>query len=93
MTASLPRVTYSNISADFTPLHDWLDTALPAFRKSTLSRAWPNIVAGRHDVSGRAYEVRCPFDRDLLVATPARMPSGFRERAVNRVVSAISPLL
>ncbi|MGE0210622.1 MAG: aldehyde dehydrogenase family protein [Parvibaculaceae bacterium] len=68
MTASLPRVTYSNISADFTPLHDWLDTALPAFRKSTLSKAWPNIVAGRHDVSGRAYEVRCPFDRELLVA-------------------------
>ena len=33
------------------------------------------------------------FDRDLLVATPARIPTGRRERAVNRAVSAISPLL
>ena len=33
------------------------------------------------------------FDRDLLVATPARIPSGRRERAVNRAVSAISPIL
>lgn len=84
MTASLPRVTYSNIAADFTPLHDWLDTALPAFRKSTLSRAWPNIVAGRHDVSGRAYEVRCPFDRDLLVA---RLVAADK-KAVNSAVAA-----
>jgi 1-pyrroline-5-carboxylate dehydrogenase len=68
MNAALPRVTYSNIGADFTPLHDWLDEALPRFRSEMLGRAWPNIVAGRHDVSGRAYEVRCPFDRELLVA-------------------------
>lgn len=84
MTASLPRVTYSNVSADFTPLHDWLDTALPAFRKATLSRAWPNIVAGRHDVSGRAYEVRCPFDRDLLVA---RLVAADK-KAVNSAIAA-----
>src|SRR4029079_15023201 len=30
--------------------------------------AWPNVVEGRQDVSGRAYEVYCPFERDLLVA-------------------------
>ena len=33
------------------------------------------------------------FDRDLLVATPARIPTGRRERAVNRAVSAFSPFL
>jgi cardiolipin synthase len=33
------------------------------------------------------------FDRDLQVATPARLPSGWRERAVNAVMSAISPVL
>jgi cardiolipin synthase A/B len=33
------------------------------------------------------------FDKDLLVATPARIPEGRRERAINRAVSAISPLL
>ena len=68
MTPALPRVTYSNIAADFTPLHDWLDQAMRAFRIDVLGRAWPNIVKGRQDVSGRAYEVYCPFDRELLVA-------------------------
>jgi len=84
MSPSLPRVTYSNIGADFAPLHDWLDQALPRFRKEVLSRAWPNIVAGRHDVSGRAYEVRCPFDRDLLVARLV----GADAKAVRSAVSA-----
>jgi 1-pyrroline-5-carboxylate dehydrogenase len=68
MTRTLPRVTYSNISADFEPLHAHIDDALPKFRKEMLGRAWPNVVAGRQDVSGRAYEVHCPFDRELLVA-------------------------
>jgi 1-pyrroline-5-carboxylate dehydrogenase len=68
MPPALPRVTYSNIAADFTPLHDWLDEALPKFRADMLGRAWPNIVAGQHHVSGTSYDVHCPFDRDLLVA-------------------------
>jgi 1-pyrroline-5-carboxylate dehydrogenase len=68
MTAALPRVTYSNIAADFTPLHDWLDDALPKFRADMLGRAWPNIVGNQHNVSGTSYEVRSPIDRDLLVA-------------------------
>ena len=33
------------------------------------------------------------FDRDLEIAVPARMPEGWRERAVNAVMSAISPVL
>jgi len=68
MTPALPRVTYSNTAADFTPLHDWLDQAMRAFRLDVLGRAWPNIVGGRQDVSGRAYEVHCPFDREILVS-------------------------
>jgi 1-pyrroline-5-carboxylate dehydrogenase len=68
MTKQLPRVTYSNIGADFAPLHRFIDARIPEFRKSMLGRAWPNVVAGRQDVSGRAYEVFCPFDRELLVA-------------------------
>ena len=33
------------------------------------------------------------FDRDLAVSAPARMPAGWRERAVNAVWSAVSPVL
>ncbi|HKQ94436.1 MAG TPA: aldehyde dehydrogenase family protein [Aestuariivirgaceae bacterium] len=68
MTKTLPRVTYSNVNADFEPLHAFIDRALPEFRRAMLGRAWPNVVAGRQDVSGRAYEVHAPFDRELLVA-------------------------
>ena len=68
MTKPLPRVTYSNVNADFEPLHAFMDGALPTFRRDMLGRAWPNVVAGRQDVSGTAYEVHAPFDRELLVA-------------------------
>jgi cardiolipin synthase A/B len=33
------------------------------------------------------------FDHDVAVATAARMPAGWRERAVNALMSALSPLL
>lgn len=33
------------------------------------------------------------FDRDLEIAAPAAMPSGWRDRVVNALMSAISPLL
>jgi cardiolipin synthase A/B len=33
------------------------------------------------------------FDHDITVAAPARLPAGWRERAVNAVMSALSPLL
>ncbi|MGE3871569.1 MAG: aldehyde dehydrogenase family protein [Parvibaculaceae bacterium] len=85
MVKALPRVTYANIDGDFSALHDWLDAALPRFRKSLLGQAWPNVVEGRHDVSGRAYEVYCPFDRDLLVA---RLVSGDRKAVRNAVATA-----
>jgi 1-pyrroline-5-carboxylate dehydrogenase len=38
------------------------------FRARLLGRAWPNIVGGRQDVSGRAFEVLCPQDRSLIAA-------------------------
>ena len=33
------------------------------------------------------------FDRDVEIASPARMPSGLKERAINALMSAISPVL
>jgi cardiolipin synthase len=33
------------------------------------------------------------FDRDVEIATPATMPSGWRDRVVNALMSGISPLL
>jgi cardiolipin synthase len=33
------------------------------------------------------------FDRDVEIATPAVMPAGWKDRAINALMSAISPLL
>ena len=33
------------------------------------------------------------FDRDVMIATPARMPAGWRERVIDAVMSALAPLL
>ncbi len=38
---ALPRVTYSNIRADFSGVHDLLDRRIPAFRQEMLGKSWP----------------------------------------------------
>lgn len=74
--AELPRVTYSNIHTDFSPLHDWLDRELPLFQARVLGQNRPNRIAGRADEDGAAYEARSPIDRDIrlgrfVAASPA----------------------
>jgi 1-pyrroline-5-carboxylate dehydrogenase len=61
---NLPRVTYTNIAADFRPLHDMLDQAIPAFERD-LGRDWPNRIGGRADMSGKPFELMSPLDRSL----------------------------
>ena len=45
MNPVLPRVTYSNIGADFAPLHAWLDSEIPAFETTGLGRSWQTFFA------------------------------------------------
>ncbi len=82
--AELPRVTYSNIHTDFSPLHDWLDRALPPFRARVLGQSRPNRIAGRADEDGVPYQARSPIDRDLVLGRfVAAAPA-----AVGRAVAA-----
>jgi len=62
----LPRVTYSNVDANFEPLHDWLDIEIPKFRAG-LGGSHPNIVAGKADENGEVYRVTSPIDRSLTI--------------------------
>ncbi len=80
---NLPRVTYSNIGVDFTPLHDMLDAAIPAF-KETLGRHWPNVIAGRPDDDGERYAAASPIDDRLMLGTFV----GASPAAVDRAVRA-----
>ncbi|MGK2907570.1 MAG: aldehyde dehydrogenase family protein, partial [Desulfuromonadales bacterium] len=62
----LPRVTYSNVEADFGPLHDWLDREIPNFR-ANLGGFHANVVAGVADQDGKRYTVTSPIDRALVI--------------------------
>lgn len=65
--ASLPRVTYSNIRADFSGVHAHLDALVPQLREALLGRTWPNRIAGRAHEAGLVYEAHCPIDRRILL--------------------------
>ena len=81
--SNLPRVTYSNVAADFTPVHDMLDEAIPAF-KAKLGGTTPNYIDGRDDSDGPPYEVVSPADSDLNLGT---FVTGTQD-AVDRAVEA-----
>jgi 1-pyrroline-5-carboxylate dehydrogenase len=71
MTApsALPRVTYSNIRADFSGVHAELDGRIGEFERRELGSARPNRIGGRDDTRGAAYSVTSPIDRALAVGT------------------------
>jgi 1-pyrroline-5-carboxylate dehydrogenase len=45
MALELPRVTYSNIGVDFSPVHTHLDGIIPDFEKKVLGRDWSTPFA------------------------------------------------
>jgi acyl-CoA reductase-like NAD-dependent aldehyde dehydrogenase len=45
MALTLPRVTYSNIGVDFSPVHAHLDALIPDFEKNVLGRDWSTPFA------------------------------------------------
>ncbi len=79
--SNLPRVTYSNVAADFTPVHDMLDTAIPAF-KAKLGGTTPNHIDGRDDSDGQPYEVFSPADSALGLGSFITGTQGAVDRAV-----------
>lgn len=81
-TAALPRVTYSNIATDFTPVHDHLDRLIPEVRASLLGRERANVIAGRTDEDGTAYDARSPIDRAVLLGRFVEASAGAVDRAV-----------
>lgn len=57
MTQPLPRVTYSNIGVDFSPVHEHLDKILPIFEANRLGQTWSAPFA-----TGEAKSVTSPID-------------------------------
>lgn len=55
--AELPRVTYSNIGVDFSPVHAHLDAAMPDFEGKVLGREWVTPFA-----TGEKQDIASPID-------------------------------
>lgn len=84
MTNKLPRVTYADSGADLTSLHDFLDREIPLFKKEQLGKQWPNLIAGRTDETGEAYEAFSPIDRKTLLGNFVRASKHAVDIAVAR---------
>lgn len=57
MIAKLPRVTYSNIAADLSPVHSYLDQAIPEFETDFLAKSWETPFA-----TGASVAATSPID-------------------------------
>ena len=84
MSNALPRVTYTNVGIDLTPVHEHLDAEIPRFKAGTLGRHWPNVIAGAPDEEGERYNVTTPIDR----RSPIGSFVAASEAAVGRATAA-----
>lgn len=67
--AALPRVTYSNISEDFSGVHALLDEVIPNAKANLLGHDWANIIGGKEDRSGTVFTAPCPIDHSVPLGT------------------------
>lgn len=82
MTNELPRVTYSNIGTDFTPVHDHLDALLPVFEAEVLGQSWSTAFA-----TGETVEIRSPLSANIVMG---RFPSSTAADIAKAVATAKS---
>ncbi len=80
MPLDLPRVTYSNIGVDFSPVHDHLDRQIPAFEREVLARDWKTPFA-----TGPLREIASPIDGKLLLG---RFPQSTSDDLASAVAAA-----
>jgi len=80
MTQPLPRVTYSNIGVDFSPVHDFLDRMIPDFESAMLGKRWSTPFA-----SGPGQDVKSPIHPALSLG---QFPSSTSEDIAAAIAGA-----
>ncbi len=71
MSKQLPRITYSNVNADLSDFHDYLDQAIPEFERAVLSKTWSTPFA-----TGAAVGMASPIDPSLTLGNfPTSSPA------------------
>lgn len=81
ISRALPRVTYSNVHENFAAVHDLLDDVI-AKSSTGGARKIANIIAGKPDFDGKAYEVVSPIDSDIKLASLTEASPAAVTRAV-----------
>ncbi len=85
---ALPRVTYSNIRADFSGVHAELDRRIGEFERAALGHARANRIDGRDDTRGEPYAVASPIDADLLLGRYVAADAAAVDAAVKAAAAA-----
>jgi 1-pyrroline-5-carboxylate dehydrogenase len=86
--AQLPRVTYTNIAANFDAVHQRLDDLLPRVKADQLGRERPNVIAGKPEKGGDAYDAVSPIDRSISLGRFFAPRSETVDRAVEAAARA-----
>jgi 1-pyrroline-5-carboxylate dehydrogenase len=80
MSTELPRVTYSNIGVDFSPVHAHVDSIIGTFEKQELGKDWTTPFA-----TGQTVDIVSPIADDLLLG---RFPQSTQKDIDAAVASA-----
>jgi 1-pyrroline-5-carboxylate dehydrogenase len=82
-TTDLPRVTYSNITQDFSSVHARLDEAIPQFQASRLGKPLRNRANGADLPIEDEYAVTSPIDDRVVLAVSSRASRATVDAAVS----------
>lgn len=82
MTATLPRVTYSNINADFSGVHAHFDQVLNTVRDTRLGKDHPHLIGGASVSGGQMSQACSPIDNRLVIGRFGVADSALVDQAV-----------
>src|SRR5829696_8256958 len=88
MPKALPRVTYSNVSADFAGVHALLDARISTFCKEMLGWTWSNHVGGINEALGATYYAVSPIDTNVHLGSFHAADAAGVDRAVRSARAA-----
>jgi 1-pyrroline-5-carboxylate dehydrogenase len=86
---TLPRVTYTNMGEDFSPVHAHLDTLIPRVQSQYLGRKHSALIGGRERAEGVISMVASPIDRDLILGEFPQAPPSLVDAAVAAARAAL----
>ncbi|MDO5530031.1 MAG: aldehyde dehydrogenase family protein, partial [Paracoccus sp. (in: a-proteobacteria)] len=85
---SLPRVTYSNINADFSAVHAHFDKVLEDVRKNVLGQRRDHLIGGAKVQGGAEAEANSPVDHRVTICRYGIADEALVTRAIDAAKAA-----